>query len=52
MDGVKCGHEACTCFVDLGERYCSAACREDVTADTDVRPRGPCRCRHAECEAR
>jgi hypothetical protein len=50
MDGEKCGHEQCTCFVDLGEDYCGPHCRQQMQADPDASPHDFCGCHHAECE--
>ncbi len=50
MDGQKCAHEQCTCFVDLGHTYCSDRCRERDAIDGDANPRARCGCRHAGCE--
>jgi len=52
MDGQKCAHEACTCFVDLGATYCSPRCREMDELDGEPAPHSRCGCRHAGCEAR
>lgn len=52
MDGQKCAHEQCTCFVDLGQLYCSDRCREHDAQDADAPPHARCGCRHAGCEAR
>ena len=50
MDGQKCEHEQCTCYVDLGESYCNERCREQAQADPDAAPHDVCYCRHVECE--
>jgi hypothetical protein len=52
MDGEKCGHEQCTCYVDFGETYCSDRCREAEQQDPDAPPHGRCGCRHLECLSR
>ena len=49
MDGQKCGHEPCTCYVDLGETFCAPVCRERARATQDPDPHGRCGCRHEEC---
>ncbi|MBV8155273.1 MAG: hypothetical protein JO029_04230 [Candidatus Eremiobacteraeota bacterium] len=51
MDGQKCRHDQCTCYVDLGQTYCSDRCRQLDDADGDAPPRARCGCRHAGCEA-
>jgi hypothetical protein len=50
MDGQKCQHGPCTCYVDLGQLYCCDRCRRLDTQDPDAGPRGRCGCRHAGCE--
>lgn len=52
MDGVKCAHEQCTCFVDLGETYCHYSCREAAEQDAAAAPHGRCRCGHIDCASR
>ncbi len=49
MDGQKCEHPQCTCYVDLGQMYCSDRCRQLDIADGDAAPHERCGCRHAEC---
>ena len=51
MDGQKCAHEQCTCFVDLGALYCSDRCRELDVQDADAAPHARCGCRHTGCVA-
>jgi hypothetical protein len=50
MDGVKCEHPQCTCYVGLGEMYCSVRCRIGDATDGDAAPHGHCPCNHEECE--
>jgi hypothetical protein len=50
MDGQKCDHTQCTCYVDLGAFFCSDRCREQAAADPDAPPHDSCNCRHDECE--
>jgi hypothetical protein len=52
MDGQKCAHPQCTCFLDLGMIYCSPRCKEKDDQDGDAAPRERCGCRHAGCESR
>jgi hypothetical protein len=52
MDGQKCAHEQCTCFVDLGMLYCAPRCRELDAKDGEAAPHERCGCRHADCMAR
>lgn len=52
MDGQKCVHIQCACYVDLGAFYCSDRCREADKANPDAPPHGECRCHHVECEER
>jgi hypothetical protein len=54
MEDLKCAHEPCTCTVEVGEQYCSRACKEDAngTGGEIETAHGACRCRHSECEAR
>lgn len=52
MDGQKCEHEQCSCYVDLGERFCSPECREAASADGDAPPHARCVCRHVGCAAK
>ena len=49
MDGQKCAHEQCTCFIDLGEFYCSDDCRRRDIADGDAEPHARCGCKHNDC---
>ncbi len=49
MDGQKCEHEQCTCYVDLGETYCGDRCREAEQQDPDAAPHSQCGCRHVDC---
>jgi len=50
MQHLKCAHEPCTCTVEVGEQYCSHACKEEATQQ-NLSPSG-CRCGHSSCEAR
>lgn len=50
MDGMKCGREQCSCFVDLGEVYCGENCAAKGEADQGD-PHGICGCRHTDCDA-
>ena len=53
MDGQKCRHEPCTCYVDLGQEYCCEHCRQlDEQDGGDTAPRSRCGCFHAGCESR
>jgi hypothetical protein len=49
MDGQKCRHEQCSCYVDLGMFYCSDRCRELDVKDGDAPPHGRCGCGHTGC---
>jgi hypothetical protein len=51
MDGQKCAHGRCTCFVDLGQEYCGSRCREMARTDPDAGPHGHCGCHHEACQA-
>jgi len=50
MDGQKCDHTQCTCYVDLGMDYCSDRCREQAQAAPEGSPHERCNCRHADCD--
>ncbi|HTX58324.1 MAG TPA: metallothionein [Verrucomicrobiae bacterium] len=52
MDGQKCAHEPCSCYVDLGKLYCGERCRENDAASPEAAPHSRCGCRHVGCEAR
>ena len=49
MDGVKCAHGPCSCYVDLGQDYCSPRCREMDGKDSDPAVHDRCGCHHDEC---
>ncbi len=49
MDGQKCAHEQCSCYVDLGQTFCSDTCRRRAAGDADLAPHEHCGCRHDEC---
>ncbi|HUZ48347.1 MAG TPA: hypothetical protein VMW12_01260 [Candidatus Dormibacteraeota bacterium] len=49
MDGQKCGHVQCTCYVDLGQTYCSDRCAEYDKQDADLPAHDRCGCRHDTC---
>ncbi len=49
MDGQKCEHDRCNCYVDLGQTYCNERCKESDRSDGDAAPDGKCACRHADC---
>jgi hypothetical protein len=49
MDGQKCSHEQCSCYVDLGKFYCSDRCRELDVKDGDAPPHARCGCGHTGC---
>ena len=50
MDGQKCAHPQCTCFVDLGMSDRSPRCRERDEQDGDAAAPA-LGCRHAGCLA-
>lgn len=49
MDGAKCEHAQCTCYVDLGMTYCSDRCRENDAKDGEAPAHDRCGCRHVGC---
>ena len=50
MDGQKCEHPQCRCYVDLGMMWCSDRCKELDQKDGDAGAFEKCGCKHAECE--